>query len=47
MFRRQLLIVSVVSVVSSAVHAGDIFVDDDNCPGLGSGTVGDDARVEQ
>ena len=41
MFSRQLLILSVLSVVSSAAHPGVIFVDDDNCPGPGSGTVVD------
>ena len=34
------MIMAVVGVFSSA-HADVLFVDDDNCPGPGSGTVGD------
>jgi hypothetical protein len=40
MSSRHLLIVAVVGLFSSA-HADTIYVDDDNCPGPGSGTVGD------
>ena len=39
MFSRHLL--AVVAVLSSAAQADVLFVDDDNCPGPGSGTVGD------
>ena len=40
MSRRHLVIVAVIGLFSSA-QADTIYVDDDNCPGLGSGTVGD------
>ncbi|MHC4140536.1 MAG: hypothetical protein ACYSUF_01210, partial [Planctomycetota bacterium] len=41
MSSRHLLIVAVVGLFSSAAQADTIFVDDDNCPGPGSGTEGD------
>ncbi len=40
MFSRSLLIVAAVAVFSTA-QADTIYVDDDNCPGPGSGTKGD------
>ncbi|MHC4428647.1 MAG: dockerin type I domain-containing protein [Planctomycetota bacterium] len=41
MSSRHLLIVAVVGLFSSAVHAGTLYVDDDNCPGPGTGTEAD------
>ncbi|MHC4766818.1 MAG: hypothetical protein ACYTF2_17130, partial [Planctomycetota bacterium] len=41
MSSRHLLIVAVVAVLSSSAYAQTIYVDDDNCPGPGSGTPGD------
>jgi pectin methylesterase-like acyl-CoA thioesterase len=41
MSSRHLLIVAMVGLFSSATAADTIYVDDDNCPGPGSGTPGD------
>ncbi len=41
MSSRHLLIVAVVAAFSSATQADTIYVDDDNCPGPGSGTEAD------
>ncbi|MHC4211460.1 MAG: hypothetical protein ACYSWT_17305, partial [Planctomycetota bacterium] len=40
-FVTQLVAGVAAAVLASAEQAGHIYVDDDNCPGPGSGTPGD------
>ena len=38
MLRHSCLLVTVVAAASCNLHAATVFVDDDNCPGPGSGS---------